>query len=132
MVIGPGGFTTIEGTRKTYQDLSILVREPYGGDRFHPQWGGILEDFVGQPISQMTQAHIKGEIQRLLQNYIVMQARQIAADRSLGRRPRYGPGEVIERVEDIRLQQAFDRINIKVTVRTLSGESVDIVRSVEI
>lgn len=132
LVIGPGGYATVAGPRKVLQDLSILVREPYGIDRFHPQWGGILEEFVGQEVSPVSKALVRGEIERLLQNYMVMQSRQIAADMSLRRKPRFGPGEIIEEVESIKIQQAFDRLNIKVTIRTVSGETIDIIRSVEV
>jgi phage baseplate assembly protein W len=82
LVIGPGGYATVSGPKKVLQDLSILVREPYGIDRFHPQWGGILEEFVGQEVNPVSRALVRGEIERLLQNYMVMQSRQIAADMS--------------------------------------------------
>ena len=131
-VVGPGGYAMVSGPRKVLQDLSVLVREPFGIDRFHPQWGGVLDEFVGQEVTTTSRALVVGEIERLFQNYMVMQSRQISADMTMRRKPRFGPGEIIETVEGIKVQQAFDRLNIKVTIRTVSGETIDIIRSVEV
>jgi phage baseplate assembly protein W len=132
LVIGPGGFATIDGTKKVYQDLSVLVREAIGEDRFHPQWGGVLQEFVGQAISPFVEGDIRNEIQRLIQNYMVMQARQITADITMGRKSRFKPEEIVESLENIQFQQEYDRINVKVTIRTVAGESIDILRTVQV
>lgn len=131
LVIGAGGYATLTGVPKVYQDLGILVREPLGEDRFHPQWGGILQEFIGRIITQDARTDVVNEIQRLTQNYIVMQSRQMTVDLSLNRRPRYSPEEIVVSLENVDVQQRGDRLNVKVTVSTASGEVVDIVRTVE-
>lgn len=129
-VVGAGGFVEISGTQKVYQDLSVLVREPLGGDRFHPEWGGILGEFIGETITGEVAADVKNEISRLIQNYMVMQANQISADNAMSRRPRFRPEEIVAGVDSIEVQTLHDRINVRVRVRTAAGESVDIVRTV--
>jgi hypothetical protein len=129
-VVGAGGFEEITGTQKVYQDLSVLVREPLGDDRFHPQWGGILDEFVGFPFTEDVEGEVRNEVNRLVQNYVVMQSNQISADISLGRKPRYTPEEIVVGIDGIQVQQFNDRVNVRVFIRTASGDPVDIIRTV--
>ena len=110
--------------------MGIMVREPLGVDRFHPRWGTILEDFIGEPISQESEMRVRAEIQRLIQNYVVMQTRQIQADHDAGRRPRFRPSEIVTDVAGIDIQQRYDRLNVRVHLLTASGEEVTVLRSV--
>lgn len=130
--IGPGGYLMVEGSQKVIQDLGAIVREPYGQDRFHPRWGTILEDYIGRAIGKESSALIRSEIQRLIQNYIVVQNQQMEKDAQAGRKPRYKPSEIVSAVSGIAVQQAYDRINVKVSVETQNGESFDILRSVSV
>ena len=129
-VVGAGGFVEISGVQKVYLDLSVLVREPYGEDRFHPEWGGILDEFLGGVITDDVTGEVRNEINRLIQNYIVMQSNQISADIAMSRKPRFTPEEVVTGVEGIETQQRQDRINVRVSITTASGDSVDIIRTV--
>lgn len=129
-VVGAGGFVEITGTQKVYQDLAVLVREPYGEDRFHTDWGGILDEFIGTAIDTQAVAEVRNEIQRLIQNYIVMQSNQISADNAMSRRPRYSPEEIVVGVDSIDVNTTYDKINVRVRIRTAAGESVDILRTV--
>ncbi len=131
-VIGQGGFVMVEGLNKIHQDLSILVREALGEDRFHPMWGSILQDFVGRSIGLETEADVRNEINRVIQNYMIMQTRQIQVDQTMGRRPRHKPEEVVREIQGIDIQQRSDRFNVKVKVRTASGDSLNVVRTVEL
>lgn len=128
--LGPGGYATISGAKKVIQDLGVMVREPLRSDRFHPNWGTILDDFVGRPIGVEMHMRIRSEIFRLVQNYMVMQGRQIERDVALGRKPRYAPSEIVTGVADIKIQQNYDRLNIKVVISTSDGETFDLIRTV--
>lgn len=130
LALGSDGYATVTGSKKVFQDLGILVREPLGADRFHTRWGSILEDYIGQWSNDESKLRVQSEIQRLIQNYIVMQTRQIEADAATNRRPRYSPDEIVVGVESIDIQQLYDRLNVRVVVRTESGESVTVLRTV--
>jgi len=131
-VIGQGGFVMIEGLKKVHQDLSVLVREALGEDRFHPMWGSILQDFVGREIGIETEADVRNEINRIIQNYMIMQTRQIQVDQTMGRRPRHKPEEIIREIRGIDIQQRNDRFNVRVKVRTSSGDELNVIRTVNL
>lgn len=128
--IGPGGYVMIEGSDKVIQDLGVMVREAMGVDRFHPRWGSILDDFIGLPIGPETHMRVRSEIYRVIQNYIVMQTRAIEMDMNAGRKPRYRPEEIVVDVADVKIQQFYDRLNVKVTIQTSDGETHTILRTV--
>lgn len=130
LVLGAGGYSMVAGPQKVIQDMGIMVREPLGVDRFHPRWGTILDDFIGEAINEESEMRVRAELQRLIQNYVVMQTRQIQADHDAGRRPRFRPSEIVTDVAGIDVQQRFDRINVRVHLITASGEEVTILRSV--
>lgn len=132
LVLAAGGYSMLSGPQKVIQDLGIMVREPLGADRFHPRWGTILDDFIGRAINEESEMRVRAELQRLIQNYVVMQTRQIQADHDANRRPRFRPGEIVTGVAGIDIQQRYDRLNVKVRLDTASGEQVTILRSVGI
>lgn len=129
-VVGSGGFVMVSGTQKVYQDLSVLVRETLGEDRFHPRWGTILGDFIGTPIGQSSEADVRNEINRVIQNYMIMQSAQVRGDVAMSRRPRFRPDEIVSAIDGIDIQQVQDRLNVRVRVSTASGSSIDLVRTV--
>lgn len=130
LVIGSGGFTTVRGSDKLQQDLGAIVREELGTDRFHPRWGTVLHRYIGRPIDRESAMYVKGEINRLLQNYMMVQTNLLQADATAGHRPRFTPSEVISAVREVSVQQRRDYFNIKVTVRTFAGADVTILRTV--
>lgn len=130
LVVGPGGHGTVRGARRIQQDLGAAVREAIGTDRFHPRWGTILQDYVGGVQNDESTMMIRAEIARVVQNYIVIQTEQITADMGLGLRPRYAPDEIVADVGNIEIQQRYDQVNVRVSVRTLQGDDVTILRSV--
>lgn len=129
-VVGSGGFVMVEGVQKVYQDLSVLVRESLGEDRFHPRWGTILPDLIGGLTGEDAEADVRNEINRVIQNYMIMQSTQIRADVAMSRKPRFKPGEVLASIEGIDIQQVEDRLNVRVRVSTANGTSINILRTV--
>ena len=130
LVVGPGGHGMVRGARRIQQDLGAAVRETIGTDRFHPRWGTILQDYVGGVQSAEATMLIRSEVERVVQNYIVIQTEQITSDIAAGLRPRYSPDEIIADVSRVEVQQRYDQVNIRVTIRTLQGDDVTILRSV--
>lgn len=130
LALGPGGFTTVEGPSKVHQDLSHSMREPYGSDRFHPRWGTVLGDFVGEMADESTGLLIRSEITRLIQNYMVVQQEQMGRSANSGRRPRFLTNELVADIQSIDIRQMFDRFYVRVRLQTLSDEEVTLLASV--
>lgn len=130
LVVGAGGFTTIEGAAKVRQDLGVAVREPYGSDRFHPRWGTLLQEYVGTAVNSLSQMRIQSEIGRLVQNYMSIQGEALAKDVSVSRATRFSKDELVEKIDSITIRQEFDRFRVRVIVKTFSNQAVEVVRAV--
>lgn len=130
IVIGQDGYAAVEGPEKLRQDLAVMLKEPFACDRFHPRWGSMLPEYVGMTADDASALYIRGEISRLLQNYMYTQSDILSKDVAAGRKPRYSRGEVIGDITDIQIQQSFDSFKIKVVLRTLSGEELALVQTV--
>jgi hypothetical protein len=126
LVLGPGGYETIDGAPKVVQDLGLAVREPFGSDRFHPRWGSILDQFIGGLISADTPVLLESEIRRIVQNYIALQQAQIQADATAGRPSRFTNNEVITGLEGMNLVQRQDSITVKVSLETMGRTKITI------
>lgn len=122
--LGEGGFATVEGVAKVRQDLDMAAGEPFGIDRFHPRWGSLLHNYIGMNDPDEAAALIRSEVYRLVQNYISLQAYQVAQDAKLGRKTRFGAGELVDRVTSVTVQPQLDRFFVRVSVRTFSGAEI--------
>lgn len=130
LVLEAGGFKLLDGPAKTHQDLTHGVSEPYGVDRHHPRWGSILPEMVGQAAGPETELYVTSEITRVVQNLAAVQADVLERDRAAGRRPRFGTGELIRGLGQIRVARSYDRLRVRATVFTLSGEQLSLDRTV--
>lgn len=130
LVIGEGGFAMIEGSSKVRQDLGIALREQFGLDRFHPRWGSILYDYIGQPVSTETHMFIESECARIVQNYAMLQTEYLERDLAKGVRPRFSTGELIQSIEKILVAQQYDTFRVRIILRTVSGTQVVLTQSV--
>lgn len=129
LAIEPDGLAMVRGVDKLRQDLGAMVREALGTDRFHPRFGTVLQEYVGRPPNAETSMLIRGEIQRCVQNYMMIQDEAITRDMADGRQPRFAPEEIVISIGSIQIQQRFDRLNVKVSVATLAGGDVTVLRS---
>lgn len=132
LVIGPGGYSTVSGPAKVKQDLGLAVREPYGVDRFHPRWGSTLPDMIGGTIDDFARMRVVAEVQRIVANYMAVQQDLMARSTAAGRRPTFSSGEAVSAVEAIQVRQTMDRLHVRIVLRTLSGQSVSLVSTVEV
>lgn len=130
VVTGRSGHKTITGLAKIRQDMALALAEPYGDDRFHPQWGSVLPNYVGTPITAETELLVRSEVARVIQGYIGVQQNEIVNDALNQNRTRYSTADVVAEVTDIQTEIAFDTIRVKVTLRTVSNQAVSITRSI--
>lgn len=130
LVVGPGGLVTVTGHERVRQDLGVAAREPLGSDRFHPRWGTTLPDMIGLANQPDTEALVRAEILRLVQNYVALQGERMSRDSSYRRQPRYDASEIIDRIDTIDVRQEMDRLHVRVVLHTLSGAEVTLIETV--
>lgn len=101
------------GIDKLKQDLQLWVAERYGGDRFHPELGSILQDEIGSIISPRTKAKVEDEVMRVLDNYQRVQMY------GFKRNPRlYSMSELLEAIDNVAVNISFDTVSVAVSVRS--------------
>jgi phage baseplate assembly protein W len=130
LVVGPGGHATVSGSSKVRQDLALALGEDYGHDRYHPEWGSVITRFLGAPITPETEMAVYSEVARVLGTYVALQKAALVRDSLQDQVSRFSLGDVVQEVTDITAKIGIDTIFISVTIRTSSGESVTLNRTV--
>lgn len=132
LVVGPGGYALLSGPSMVAQDLRCALLEPLGNDRFHPGFGSQAEDFIGLTDSLDAQFEVQQEVARVVQNYVAVQRDRIERDALRGVKSRYKTNEVVAEVEGIQVRQVGDTLYVKIRLRTISNESVDLITAVNL
>jgi len=132
LVVTPFGHKTISGSFKVRQELVCAFLEPLGNDRFHRDWGSLLPEYIGQSITEEMELLVLSEANRVLQNYITVQQREVLSDFSAQRRSRFSTADVVRQVNDIRANVNMDSIVVSVALTTQSGESVTLTSEVAV
>lgn len=109
------------GIDKLKQDLQLWVTERYGGDRFNPKMGSVLQDYIGTVITPRTKAEIYDEVMRVLDNYQRVQMY------GFKREPRnYSMTELLDEVENVSVNVTYDTVSVSVSVRTVARDNTTI------
>jgi len=130
LVIGASGHATVSGSAKVKTDLRLALLESYGIDRFHPGWGSVLKDFVGETAVRSIANEVQTEITRVVNAYAEVRWDLWRKVRSGRLQASFSTGEVIEDVPSVQVVQSYDTFLIRVSLRTLSGEQLTLVQSV--
>lgn len=101
------------GRSKLIQDLSLWLTERYRSDRFHSNYGSILDGFIGEVMDPMTAHEVEAEVLRVLQNYQAVQYRRMQEDPTS-----LSPEEVLIEVEDVNAKVDFDSVVVVVSILT--------------
>lgn len=104
----------VHGIDKLKQDISLWLTEPYRSDRFHSQYGSILDSFIGSVISEDTIGMVQSEVMRVLQNYQALQVRVLRENPQ-----RFSADEVLVSVADIKTRIQYD--SVIVTIQFITG-----------
>lgn len=108
----------VSGIEKLKQDLSLWLGERFGIDRFHPNLGSTLQNFIGDVISSSTQSRIESEVLRVLNNYQAVQYR------GLKERPQlYSPSELLYSIDSVNVSLSYDTVSVKIQLRNAEAES---------
>lgn len=116
LVLSGRGHATVDGVFKTMQDIGIALREEFGVDRFHPNWGSLLPNMIGRPFDEDVLLDVRTEVTRIVNNYVTVQ-RDTVLRRAEG--AQVSAQEIIDRVEDIKVVPK-DYGRIDVTIRLLT------------
>lgn len=103
----------VYGRSKLIQDLSLWLTERYRSDRFHSNYGSILDSFIGDVMDPMTADEVESEVYRVLQNYQTMQYRRMQEDPTS-----LSPEEVLIEVEDVNAKVDFDSVVVVISIVT--------------
>jgi phage baseplate assembly protein W len=126
LVPAAGGYLLYDGPRKIHQDLSLALRETYGTDQFHQAWGSILPNMIGQPLTATLRQEVLAEVNRVINNYITVQNSRIVQDNATGSVSALTTDDVVTGLSNISVQQIFDALVIKVGLRTISRQDINI------
>lgn len=131
LVVTGTGHQTISGSTKIRQELALALSEEFGADKYHPDWGSILGEFFGKPISDLTQDEIRSEVSRVIQAYIAIQSQEVLNDHLAQRASRFHTNDVVTGINSMTVNQSLDTIHISVDLATASGNTVTVNRTVQ-
>lgn len=131
LVVESDGHKTVSGSTKVAQELYLSLGEPYGSDRFHRDLGSVLDDFFGQPINDMTEAMVEAEVIRVVRSYIETQRLQVLEDHLESRQSRFDASDVVAEISHVDVTVDYDKILVKLALRTATGSQVAITRTVQ-
>lgn len=112
--ISAGKFDLVSGTEKLTQDLTCWLTERYRDDRFHPNYGSILDSYIGGVIqADETIVRVQSETQRVLANY---QQMQMARFREFPNK--FLPSELLQSVNGVDVSLSYDKVIVLVRITT--------------
>lgn len=132
LVLSGGSFLTLSGAPRIKQDLNFALHDEYGSDPNHPYWGSILDRYIGQPITPSLQQQVTAEVQRVLNNYIAVQADQVNSAVINDVRGTLNTSDVVRSVTSIDVTVSMDSISVSVELQTMARESLTVSRTVSV
>lgn len=130
LALDNGGYRMVTGAARIRQDLSLALAEPYGGDTYHPEFGSVLAAHIGEPLTPELELLVRAEVVRVVQQYVDGQQAQIAADALSGSRSRFSFQDVVQSVQSISTDIQYDTIKVTIALKTQSGGTVRVLRTV--
>lgn len=118
------------GVDRIRQDLTLALTEEYGADRFHPTYGSVVQGYLGQVLSPEVLQLVRAEVNRVLQNYLVIQQNEVLRDTVIDVQGRFDTSDVVQSVDNVSARAVLDTIYLSATLTTLSRQSVTISRQV--
>lgn len=103
----------VYGQPKLLQDLTLWLTERYRSDRFHSSYGSTLDNFIGEVMDPMTTAEVEAEVERVLQNYQMVQYRRMQDDPTT-----LSPEEVLLDVADVQAKIDYDSVVVVISIVT--------------
>lgn len=101
----------VHGVDKLKQDLTLWLTERYGIDRFHPGLGSNFQNYIGGIIGYHTQAMVRQEAERVLDNYQKVQWRSLRETPQL-----FSLAELLMNINAVDVTVTFDAVNVGISV----------------
>lgn len=130
LALSSGSYLTFSGPDKIRQDLDLALNESYGSDLYHPYWGSVLTQYVGQPLTESARQAVISEVKRVLDNYVKVQTDQISADSVYDNLSGFTTSDVIRSIESVDAQPMQDRLLVTIVLVTMSNQTITIKRQV--
>lgn len=108
--------TMVTGTVKLRQEIDIWLRETYRVDRFHPEYGSVLQNYIGSIITTRLAHDIEVEVNRVLSNLQKIHVKRLQANPL-----KYTPDEILRNVTSVKSKALFDSIYVNVVFESASG-----------
>lgn len=127
--LSPKGSTleVVFGVEKLKQDLDIWLREHYGIDRFHPNTGSTLQEYIGGIVTEETREEIQDEVLRVLQNYHELQKRILLSNPTM-----LSTSEMIASIEEISTTVSYDSVFVRIRIRNVDNNVQTITAGVSV
>lgn len=125
------GHQIITGTSKVRQDLAIALSDQYGSDKYHPDWGSVLDEFLGRPVDEMAQADVTAEVSRVINAYISIQQQEVLNDHLAQRASRFDSSDVVTAIVSIDANLTLDTLSLRVVLATAANTNITIDRTVQ-
>lgn len=132
MIGTDGGYLMVTGAQRIQQDLTLALSDIYGTDRFHPSWGSILPEYLGNINNATMLTLVKAEVNRVLQNYLTITQSGVIQQSMMNVANNNNPGasyttsDVVRSVDSINVSATLDTIYVSVSLTTLAGQSITI------
>lgn len=127
LVTAGRSFETVRGTAKLLQDLKHRIIERIGTDPATPEFGSRFESdtYIGESYTKELEMEARAEIISLIQDYQQEQLAKIKAEivRYSGDHT-LDPNEVIDTINSIESVSIGTTILLRISLTTLSGQSV--------
>lgn len=130
VIDGAGGYATVSGAARIRQDLTLALLEEFGTDRFHPKFGSIIKEYLGNAITSDLQQLVKAEVNRVVQNYIIVQQSQVLRNTQFDIEGQFDTSDVVRAMTSIDVETTYDAIFVAVALQTLARETVSVNRQV--
>lgn len=128
--LAQGGYLLTTGTDRIRQDLTLGLLDDYGTDRFHPRWGSVIKRYVGNIITPQLKALVKAEVNRVVQNYILIQQAEVLRDSQVDVIGRFNTSDVVRSILQIDALVDTDRIEVQLALETMARTAVTIKKQV--
>jgi hypothetical protein len=126
LVVGSNSYVEVTGPGKVYQDISIALQETYGANRFHPNWGSILNSMIGSALSQSTTTVISSEVTRVLKNYMLNQQNTISNYNTQGLPSPYNNSDLVVNMTPVQITSIQDSVGVSFDVSTISQSAIPV------
>lgn len=119
LVVNGSTMGYVHGASKLRQQLVLWLFEAYGIDPMHPQYGSLLQDYVGTVLTYSTQALLYSEIMRVLDNYQRLQYQEFKKTPQI-----FSMSELLWSINDVQVSSSYDTVSAQVAVSNGQNQTV--------